>query len=266
MKTSGLLILTTLCMLSLGTASSRASLIAYEGFDYTAAEDGLPGQNGGTGFSGAWSASPNNDIQSPGLTWGSLQVSGNYAFTDDNSFGPGSLRFLSTNQTGVVWVGGIVQSGNQGNGFMGLNLLNLGGNDQGAIALGQLYNGSKYAIYGESGVTQVSSTVDSGTLAFVAIQADLSAGTGTFYINPTGLGSGSAPTGSDYSSAFTFNAFTMSGIGLRGNANSSFDEIRVGTTWADISPVPEPSTVALTALGVGALLLHRRRSAARNRR
>ena len=36
------------------------------------------------------------------------------------------------------------------------------------------------------------------------------------------------------------------------------DEIRVGTTWADVTPVPEPGTLALALTAGGALLLLRR--------
>jgi len=37
------------------------------------------------------------------------------------------------------------------------------------------------------------------------------------------------------------------------------DEIRFGTTFADVTPVPEPSTYAMLLLGAGALILFRRR-------
>lgn len=36
-----------------------------------------------------------------------------------------------------------------------------------------------------------------------------------------------------------------------------WDELRIGTTWADVTPVPEPSTWALMTLGVAALLVRR---------
>jgi hypothetical protein len=47
--------------------------------------------------------------------------------------------------------------------------------------------------------------------------------------------------------------------GSDGLGHSQFDEIRFGTTFADVSPIPEPSTYALLAAGLGALAWLRRR-------
>jgi hypothetical protein len=45
-----------------------------------------------------------------------------------------------------------------------------------------------------------------------------------------------------------------------GPSNAKFDEIRFGKTFADVSPIPEPSTYALLAAGLGALVWLRRRA------
>jgi hypothetical protein len=44
---------------------------------------------------------------------------------------------------------------------------------------------------------------------------------------------------------------------------AKFDEIRFGTSFADVSPIPEPSTYALLAAGLGALVWLRRRAKAK---
>jgi len=42
-------------------------------------------------------------------------------------------------------------------------------------------------------------------------------------------------------------------------ASTIVDDLRVGTTWEDVTPVPEPSAFAVIVLGAGALLLRRAR-------
>ena len=49
----------------------------------------------------------------------------------------------------------------------------------------------------------------------------------------------------------------ISGLTLYSTGNYSIDEIRVGNTFADVTPIPEPSAVALLLLGTS-LLLRRR--------
>jgi hypothetical protein len=48
-----------------------------------------------------------------------------------------------------------------------------------------------------------------------------------------------------------------------GSNVAKIDEIRFGTTFADVSPIPEPSTYALLAAGLGALVWLRRRAKAK---
>jgi hypothetical protein len=72
------------------------------------------------------------------------------------------------------------------------------------------------------------------------------------------------PDGSTLGTASTTNAFTVNGIeaGAYNAPNNQpnhwyLDDIRVGTTWADVTPVPEPA--ALSLFGIAALGLLRRR-------
>jgi len=85
----------------------------------------------------------------------------------------------------------------------------------------------------------------------------------TFFIDPTGLGAGLTPSGSLASASFTGTNWGMSGIGgikfFAANGLFTIDDVRIGTTWADVSPIPEPSSVALLGLGALGLLAKRRR-------
>jgi hypothetical protein len=246
--------------------SAGAAVIAYEGFDMAAGANALPGASGATstGFSGPWSATPNNNVVSPGLVNGPLVVVGNRAETDDNGFGDGSVRNLSAVLNaagGEFWVSVILKSSNPGSGFYGLTLISAtAGNNNGAIAVGQAFGGRNYQMWGDN-ITNANATVSAvgtGTQAFLALRVDLASNSGTMYVNPTGLGAGLAPASADFSAAFTYNSTSIKAIGLRGNTGGQFDEIRLGTTWADVSPVPEPSSVMVLA-GAGMLGLRRRR-------
>jgi len=85
----------------------------------------------------------------------------------------------------------------------------------------------------------------------------------SLYINPTSFG-GSAPTPTltltnSVSDAAAISAFYL----FQSNSGTpflQFDELRIGTTWADVTPlaVPEPGTWALLIGGLGVMLLVRR--------
>jgi len=85
---------------------------------------------------------------------------------------------------------------------------------------------------------------------------------GTMYVNPT-LG-GSEPSSANISTnAGTDATSGLNVVGFKAQSNISqgdfiIDNLRVGTTWADVTPVPEPSTLALVGFGVVGWVLARR--------
>ena len=93
-------------------------------------------------------------------------------------------------------------------------------------------------------------------------------GTGNEYdlwLNPTSLG-GSAPTADlSYTGGTDMASLSYFFLQQRNNASNAgavfnFDELRIGTSWADVTPtgVPEPTTFALGGLGLLGLILVRR--------
>lgn len=89
------------------------TLIAYEGFDYTVGQS-LEGQNGGTGWQGAWfkESGPNPlTIASPGLQYTGLATSGEAAsYTTSSSLVQGDGRRLSQRiSSGVVYIRFLVE-------------------------------------------------------------------------------------------------------------------------------------------------------------
>jgi hypothetical protein len=94
------------------------------------------------------------------------------------------------------------------------------------------------------------------------------------WVNPTDLATEAGLSSSALASALKGDTWSIAGgarnLGqvsvmaenLNGAGTVYFDEFRLGTTLADVlpvTPVPEPSTMALLGLGVGALVLIRRR-------
>ena len=69
------------------------------------------------------------------------------------------------------------------------------------------------------------------------------------------------PTSADASVSFTsigvFVGVRLFAGGGNKPADADFDEIRIGTTFRSVAPIPEPATVGLVLLG-GAVLLGRR--------
>jgi hypothetical protein len=106
----------------------------------------------------------------------------------------------------------------------------------------------------------VSEIAFNNSLAFVVGMVDYDANIARLWINPD---FGAAPPLTADASINSFNradASTRLRLQAAQPADMRFDEVLVGTTWGDVVPVPEPSTLLLAALaGFGALAMLRRR-------
>lgn len=58
-------------------------------------------------------------------------------------------------------------------------------------------------------------------------------------------------TGTNGFAAYKINASSL-------NAGFNLDELRVGTTWADVTPIPEPATIGMLGLGALVTIMARR--------
>ena len=289
MKTKTILTLA----LALGTSASlNAAAVIYEGFTYPAADTTLSGNAGGTGLSGNWTGSSS---EAANLTYGSLSTSGSATVaTGWNSGSPyvgigGTTLNGLTGDSGELWMSLLYQAPTTGKIRFTVGIgdtyvtsngnLNPSVTDAQAIGFSIPYN-TQSAVpvmwetnnYDGGNVQNAPSGLASGSGLAIArdgathmfvLHAEWGADgvtndTLTLYTPGTDLVLGSAI--STYEGIVSQDSFDT----LFFSADQSvgvLDEIRVGATYADVSPspVPEPSTTALIGLGGLALILRRRR-------
>jgi hypothetical protein len=100
------------------------------------------------------------------------------------------------------------------------------------------------------GVDSTITTVSNAT-GFLVVKLDGVAGVISLYVNPSTLG-GSAPVTASASMSFTNFSFDTFRIQSGGTEKLDVDELRLGTTYASVTPViPEPATILLLAFGGG---------------
>ncbi|HEX8203061.1 MAG TPA: PEP-CTERM sorting domain-containing protein [Isosphaeraceae bacterium] len=256
---------------------ARAAIIAYDGFANGTPGLDLVGNDGGTGFNSPWlpggfnaSQFANYDIGAGSLASNNLSTSGNRATTASTTSIAGLRRVLSRtigpNETFYLSVllrpEGTVGEGAFG-GFFGLYLDSTNG-DANDLYLGKPGEFNQYALEtrGGTGRSLSNFTAVSGQTTLLTLKGELRTGTDllTLWVNrPLG---GGDPTSFDAQKAdldlVSFNALVIYSTGA-----FSIDEIRIGQTYADVTPavaaVPEPSTLLSAASGVTGLLLVARR-------
>jgi len=262
-------------------AIASTTPIAYEGFAYTPNGVLLAGQNGGTGtWTGAWAenvdtseSGPNDTVLTSGLTYsssgqslltsGGLLHSTGVSSDDTRTFNPSGntvlyysflLRHDSLgNQGSTADYGGLVINGTNA----GTDLFVGDPGENNFISIGQAGTGT--------GEVSSSTTLAMNTVAFLVARVTLNTTNGAadslrLYINPTPCSLEASNTdfidknNLDIGTAFT-GVELISGF----NAGWTFDELRIGDSFAAVTPAPEPSSVGLLAIAASGLLLRRRR-------
>jgi hypothetical protein len=260
-------------LLLLALQSANATLLYEEGFNYPSGAlsgndswlggaSGLTVGNANLTYPGlADAANPGNDLVDTQGTAGSMTVnftgsaitSGSvyYSFLAEATALPTANNFLSS----------LLPTGGSPN----------GGTDPLAVYVGQQTAGSTFKIGVRhqginSGATYATNpSFTAGTVNFFVVKYTFgSGGTVSLYVNPTA--GAIEPVANVIVGAGGTEAANLQTLGFKAQGNSTtgnwiFDTLRVGDTWADVTPssVPEPSAVALAMMAGFALFIMRRR-------
>lgn len=245
-------LLATIAM-AIGVPQAEAALSSYDGFGYTAGA--LAGNAGGSGWSGTWTG--DHALIDGSLAYGPLATSGNrVSLTGSQAFrNLGSTMGGAGTETWISFLGVITGSD------IGISLFE-GGAEKNFMGTSGGIGGNWGHVIGANLDTGVAGSTEPH---FYVLQISTPAtgdATVNLWLDPdqSSLGSGSAPTGgiarSGTVAPYSFDRVRLGKFG--GGSTNEVDEFRLGTTWADVSPVPEPSTVGLLAIGVLALARRRR--------
>jgi hypothetical protein len=243
-------------------SSAKATLIAEEEFNYGAGA--LAGQNGGTGWSGAWTVSgAGGAVTTPGFSFTDsslnvLQTAGLKANFADGNNGNFRLPILSPDDVGTtLYISFLGQITTPGTGYAGVSLFQGGAEN---LFLGKPNASANWGFDTKGTNTKFTGTVPVTTLSLMVFRIDFGATTTvSMYINPT---LGTEPTVADVTA--TRGAFTWDTIRIQsgGGTSGGVDEIRIGDTYASVTPtVPEPGGIAALLGGTALLGVVRRRRA-----
>lgn len=259
--------------LLIGTPRAHAALLAYEGFDYEAGS--VSGENGGEGWDGAWSAAASTATVVTGTTLsysnGSISLSGSGTALSITGGGEGSLyRGFEGADTGSELYFSFLFQVVAGNEFSYFylsdtpNSSNSGG--IGDLATSTDVFGTRIVNTGITGNTAHSAiSYTLGTTYLLVGRLSTDGGTGAagdvdrvqLWVNPSSLTPGSASVTVDGTTGLTIDDFVLFGTrttNFDGSDQILIDELRIGTDFASVVTVPEPSVGGLAILGGASLL------------
>ena len=261
------------------TASSHAATLLYDPFNQP--EGALDGTSSTGGSPAAiWPTEGQNYTTPAGATQvasgslsGSVLTQGNRAVIGDNNGNDQIFRLFGTTLGGPgtdLWLSFLISAPSA----KISQVLSLFNGTQETLAIG--VNAS--TVFGMSVRTNGATTtagnpsVSTGLAPdnnahFMVVHLQLVEGTGnstfSFFADPdVSSYGGAAPTGS-FTGVFSGNnslpfQFDRIRLGEFSGTTTAFDEIRIGDSWADVSPVPEPTSAICAALGAILLGVRRR--------
>ncbi len=248
-------------VITLLASNTSADLISSESFDYSSGIE-IKTLGGGVGWSQDWNGDSEPRVADSGLTYfdtagNELIVSGNAA-RGSVSDGKKVERDLSVVAT-TVWTSVLI-NGKNGSGVANFSF------DQ-KLFIGQGHGdiaGTTWTMYDQDGLVRNSNqAVDSDTVLLVSL-IEFSSGDerAWFWINPSLDAEPSKSSSINGALGDSVKEFEISKAQVWvGGSDAIVDEIRIGTTFADVTPfiaIPEPSCFALAMFGILGLIARSR--------
>jgi hypothetical protein len=239
--------------------SAPAALLVYEPFNYTTGQL-LNGQNGGAGFNGPWTAPSNFTISPNSLSTPSDPGTGKSADAAANFFSVLEAQRPLTSSFGTtgsdLWASYLTRVDSL-TAFTNFSLGSGTGGLHAGILGGPNGVGPPSATWGMDGyhnigpvLSQVPVVYGQTTLLVMHVTFLAGPDRADLYVNPMSSSPPAQPdaTKTDLDLQFNDLEFRMD------NGNILYDEIRLGTTYADVVPVPEPCSAILLSLGIAGIL------------
>lgn len=255
------------------TSSAHSALLFTENFNYTVGSN-LAGQNGGSGFSGAWSGGNSTIVAGLGGTGNAVQIG--------SSIATRSLSSTFSTSGNTFYVSYLMNSSNfSGGNYTGISLWD-GGTEQ--VFFGIPWQTQKFGFdarstLGVAGIKTVDFTPSVNTTYLVTLGLLPSATSGkvdvkmwatsNLGVDPNTLVAGT-PNASLIGARdnFSFNTVKLNGdyagaLKVSGLANASTAAEAINFSTQSAAPVPEPGTWAAAALLAGGAAFARWRKRAR---
>jgi hypothetical protein len=257
--------------------NAHATLLFSDGFNYTTL--GNLGGNVNPGNSVAWGTGNASNLQigSGNLTYSGLNDLGGNDLVVTSGTSTSDINTYSVVSSGNIYISFLIQCTTlptANNALMALDPGTLtpgqsstaaGGPDAVTVYTGSTATGWKIGVRtggGGSGAIY-SGTLSLNTTYFVVEEYTFGLGSsvGNLYVNPSPIGSQpGTPTATQATATVVA---SIDNVGVKAQSATTqgayiIDNILVGTTWEDVTPVPEPATFALAGLGMLGLVLTRR--------
>ena len=248
-------------------SAASAGLTAYDGFDYGATTGDLTGKNGGSGWSGAYTDTGNSTIYSTsGLTYTGLPTTGGASKTADGG-GATTINFRSFNTIygdgeTETWISFLAQRNGTASTatFAGLSFYNSNGFSSSTDAEVTFANGGTGGAWrimdnGPPLLNGPTAVVPASNTTYLLVARILwGAGAGgkdavSLFVNPT---LGTLPSVADASLDVDITNFDKVRIAAASAIDYTFDEIRIGDSYADVTVPLVATNFPLTITRTGA--------------